>query len=106
MNDWERKWEEYCEVLNEHAKDSALLAYMDKVEKRLAAASFLEGSGSVEYRKSLFLASEEYKEFTRDWKAVNDRVQAQRARRDQLQAWFDLYRTDESTRREEMRLAR
>jgi hypothetical protein len=106
MNSWQTKWEEYCEVLDALALDRSKLNYMDKVEKRLYALAYREAEGTVEHKRTAFHASPEYQEFYNERLEMETRVQKGYAKRDQLSAWFDLYRTDESSRREEMRLQR
>jgi hypothetical protein len=104
--DWAEKWEEYCEALDSLALARSKLNYMDRVEKRMFAVVYREATGTVKERETAFYASVEYKEFLDERTDVDTQVQRLYAKRDQLSAWFDLYRTDESSRREEMRLQR
>ena len=106
MTDWQTKWEEYCEVLDSLALTRSKLNYMDRVEKRLYALAYREASGTVEERKTTFYASPEYNKFILERRDSDVELQRAIATRDQLACWFDLYRTDESSRREEMRLQR
>jgi hypothetical protein len=106
MPEWETRWQSYCDALDTIAEVRAKLNYMDRVEKRLYALAFREAQGSVEHRKCVFYSSPEYKDFIEERRKDDEKLQGALARRDQLAAYFDLYRTDESTRREEMRLAR
>jgi hypothetical protein len=104
--DWAEKWDEYCRVTDKLAVERATLNYLDRVEKRMFSAVFAVASGNIEERKAAFYSSPEYKEFSEERHEKDKFVGEMLARRDQLQTWFDLWRTEEATRREEARLAR
>ena len=103
---WELKLDEYTRVLDKLAVKKPELSYLDDIKKRIEAQAFLETTGTVKERESKFYASEVYQEWVNDRRALAEEMEHLLALRSALQAWFELWRTDESTRREEMRLAR
>jgi len=106
MTDWEEKWQEYCTVLDSLAKERPLHNYLQKMEKRLKGIAHRSSQGTIADREAAFHSSIEYGQYCMELRESNEKVELLEARRDQLKAWFDLWRTIEATRREEARLAR
>ena len=104
MTDWESKWQEYCKVLDGLARERPIRDYLYKMEKRLKAIKFLAASGNNAVREHTYYASVEYDQLCTQQREAEEKVCALESKRDQLKAWFDLVRTEEATKREEMRL--
>ena len=80
--------------------------YLERIERRMFSLVFREATGNIEERKAAFYGSEEYAKLCEERRDCEERVHKLRHQKDVLTAWFDLHRTHESTRREEMRLSR
>jgi hypothetical protein len=104
---WQSKLNRYLELADQYADAKAELSNLDNVKHTvIAMAAKASGEGSVAAQQREAYASEQYQQWTRDHYAAVKQCEGLRLRMRAAELWFDLVRSVESTRREEMRLAR
>lgn len=104
---WQSKLNRYLELGEQYAEAKAELANIENVKHSLLAmAAKASGESSVAAQQREAYASPEYEQWCRDHYAAVKACEWVRLRLEAARLWFEMARSEESTRREEMRLAR
>ena len=107
IDHWQSKLNRYLELADQYAEAKAELTNIDNIKHTvLAMAAKASGEGSVAAQQREAHAGEEYRQWCRDHYAAVKQCEGLRLRMRAAELWFEMVRTLESTRREEMRLAR
>ena len=107
INHWQAKLNRYLELAEQYAEARAELSNLDNCKHTvLAMAAKASGEGSVAAQQREAHASDSYQRWTQDHYAAVKACEGLRLRMRAAELWFEMVRTMESTRREEMRLAR
>lgn len=107
MNDWEKIYSHFVDALEALPHYKALYNHMIRMEKTVYGGLYTEAEGkTVGDREAVARSRLKYIEFLDQLHDVEERKLKLEATIERGRTRLDLYRTDESTRREEMRLAR
>ena len=107
IDQWQSKLNRYLELADQYAEAKAELSNLDNCKHTVIAMAGKEsGESTAAAQQREAYASEAYKQWTRDHYAATKQCEGLRLRLRAAELWFELVRTLESTRREEMRLAR
>ena len=104
---WQSKLNRYLELADQYAEAKAELSNLDNCKPTVVAmAGKASGESTAAAQQREAYASEAYQQWTRDHYAAMKQCEGLRLRMRAAELWFEMVRTMESTRREEMRLAR
>ena len=107
IDHWQSKLNRYLELGDQYADAKAELSNLDNIKHSiLAMAAKASGESSVAAQQREAYASDDYRQWSRDHYAAVKQCEGLRLRMRAAELWFEMVRTLESTRREEMRLSR
>ena len=106
MREWERKHARFVELCDQEAETRAELENYDNTKSTVIAVAMqkAEGAGhsSAAAQRREADASPEYKQWCTERWAAAKAYHGARLRRLAAEVWFDMVRSEESTRRAEM----
>lgn len=107
LDTWPSKLNRFLELSEQYAEARAELSNLENIKHTVLAMSAKEsGESSVAAQQREAYASPAYAQWCRDAYAAVKKCEWVRLRLEAARLWFEMARSEESTRREEMRLAR
>lgn len=107
IRDWQAKVDRLLELGEELASAKATLASLEKAEKSVLAVARIASEEKTQSGKDdEARLSEAYVAWREGYAVAVEQYESLRRRYEAMQIWFSMAQTEESTRREEMRLAR